>query len=33
MFKLGDGLSKLGQLKRITGGGLGTKPPAAEGFL
>ena len=33
MSKLGDVLSKLMLLKRITEGGLGVKPPEAEQFF
>ena len=32
MSELGDALSKLVQLKRITDGGLGAEPPAAGGY-
>ena len=32
MFKLGDVLNKTVQLKYITDGGLGAKPPAAGGY-
>ena len=33
MSKLGDVVSKLVQLKRITDGGLGAEPPAAGQFF
>ena len=32
LSNLGDALNKLMQLKRITDGGMGTKPPNTEGF-